>query len=107
MMDLRRRMIADLQRAGYSQKPPQIYLMALLGLAKYYMRLPDELSEEEVRAFFLHLRRPKARRVIQIRTLKWPLFCVRNISPREDDDKIDAAEGQKNSDIIRREGEHA
>jgi len=55
MTDLRRRMIADLQLAGYSQKTQQSYLMAVRGLAKYYMRSPDELSEEEVRAFFLHL----------------------------------------------------
>jgi site-specific recombinase XerD len=48
-------MIADLQLAGYSQKTQQSYLMAVRGLAKHYMRSPDELSEEEVRAFFLHL----------------------------------------------------
>ena len=55
MTDLRRRMIADLQLAGYSEKTQQSYLMAVRGLAKYYRRSPDELSEEEVRAFFLHL----------------------------------------------------
>lgn len=55
MTDLRRRMITDLQLAGYSEKTQQSYLMAVRGLAKYYMRSPDELSEEEVRAFFLHL----------------------------------------------------
>lgn len=55
MTDLRRRMTADLQLAGYSQKTQQSYLMAVRGLAKFYRRSPDELSEEEVRAFFLHL----------------------------------------------------
>jgi site-specific recombinase XerD len=48
-------MIADLQLAGYSEKTQQSYLMAVRGLAKHYMRSPDHLSEEEVRAFFLHL----------------------------------------------------
>jgi site-specific recombinase XerD len=48
-------MIADLQLAGYSEKTQQSYLMAVRGLAKHYRRSPDELTEEEVRAFFLHL----------------------------------------------------
>lgn len=55
MTELRRRMLADLQLAGYSPKTQQGYLMAVRGLAKHYMRSPDQLSEEEVRAFFLHL----------------------------------------------------
>jgi site-specific recombinase XerD len=48
-------MIADLQLAGYSEKTQQSYLMAVRGLAKHYMRSPDQLDEEEVRGFFLHL----------------------------------------------------
>jgi glutaryl-CoA dehydrogenase len=42
-------MIADLQLAGYSEKTQQSYLMAVRGLAKHYMRSPDQLSQEEVR----------------------------------------------------------
>lgn len=55
MTELRRRMTADLQLAGYSKKTQQSYLMAVRGLAKHYRRSPDELNEDEVRAFFLHL----------------------------------------------------
>jgi integrase/recombinase XerD len=55
MTELRRRMMADLQLAGYSDRTQESYLAAVRGLAKYYMRSPDQLSEEEVRAFFLHL----------------------------------------------------
>lgn len=55
MTDLRKRMLADLQLAGYSVKTQQCYLMAVRALAKYHMRSPDQLSESEVRAFFLHL----------------------------------------------------
>jgi integrase/recombinase XerD len=55
MTELRRRMLADLQLAGYSEKTQQSYLAAVRGLAKHYMRSPDQLREEEVRAFFLHL----------------------------------------------------
>ncbi len=55
MTELRKRMTADLQLAGYSARTQESYLMAVRGLAKHYMRSPDQLSEEEVRAFFLHL----------------------------------------------------
>ncbi len=55
MTELRQRMIADMQLAGYSKKTQESYLMAVRGLTKYFMRSPDTLSEEEVRAFFLHL----------------------------------------------------
>ncbi|MBI1922346.1 MAG: phage integrase N-terminal SAM-like domain-containing protein, partial [Geobacter sp.] len=46
MTDLRRRMMEDLQLAGYSPKTQKSYLDAVRGLAKYYMRSPDQLSEE-------------------------------------------------------------
>jgi len=55
MTELRRRMTADLQLAGYSKKTQHSYLMAVRGLAKHYRRSPDGLNEDEVRAFFLHL----------------------------------------------------
>lgn len=55
MTELRRRMMEDLQLAGYSPKTQKGYLDAVRNLAKYYMRSPDLLSEEDVRRFFLHL----------------------------------------------------
>jgi site-specific recombinase XerD len=48
-------MTEDLHLAGYTQKTRRCYLDAVRGLAKYYQRSPDQLSEEEVRRFFLHL----------------------------------------------------
>jgi integrase/recombinase XerD len=55
MTELRRRMIEDLALAGYSPKTQKSYLDAVRKLAKYYMRSPDLLSEEEIRQFFLYL----------------------------------------------------
>jgi integrase/recombinase XerD len=55
MTDLRRRMLEDLQLAGYSDRTQKSYLGAVRGLAKYYMKSPDLLSEDEVRGFFLYL----------------------------------------------------
>jgi integrase/recombinase XerD len=55
MTELRRRMMEDLALAGYSPKTQKSYLDSVRALAKYYMRSPDQLSEEEVRRFFLYL----------------------------------------------------
>jgi len=55
MTELRRRMLEDLQLAGYTPKTQKSYIDAVRGLAKHYKRSPDQLSEEEVRRFFLHL----------------------------------------------------
>ena len=55
MTELRRRMMEDLQLAGYSKSTQQSYLDAVRVLAKYYKRSPDQLSEEEIRRFFLYL----------------------------------------------------
>jgi len=48
-------MLEDLQLAGYTPKTQKSYIDAVRGLAKHYKRSPDQLSEEEVRRFFLHL----------------------------------------------------
>ena len=55
MTALRRKMMEDLQLAGYADKTQAAYLDAVRNLAKFHMRSPDQLSEEEVRRFFLHL----------------------------------------------------
>ena len=55
MTDLRRRMLEDLQLAGYSPKTIKSYIYTVRDLAKYYHRSPDLLTDEEVRQFFLHL----------------------------------------------------
>jgi len=48
-------MIHDMQLRGFSEKTQESYVGAVKGLAKFYMRSPDQLSEEEIRGFFLHL----------------------------------------------------
>jgi len=48
-------MIEDLQLKGYSPATQQVYLGAVRKLAKHYGRSPDTISEQELRAYFLHL----------------------------------------------------
>lgn len=55
MTKLRQRMLEDLRLRGFSHRTVETYVGAVRGLAKFYMRPPDALNEEEVRRFFLHL----------------------------------------------------
>jgi site-specific recombinase XerD len=48
-------MTEDLQLKGYSPKTQLAYLKAVQKLARHYTKSPAALSEEELRAYFLHL----------------------------------------------------
>ncbi len=56
MSQLRERMIEDMTLAGLAQGTQKIYAQAVYRLAAHYRRSPDQLSEEEVRAYLLSLR---------------------------------------------------
>src|SRR5262245_62581860 len=56
MSELRERMIADMTAAGLSASTKEVYVQGVRGLAAYYGRSPDQLSEAEVRNYLLHLR---------------------------------------------------
>jgi hypothetical protein len=56
MTPLRMRMIEDMRTAGLASGTQALYLDAVRRLAAHYGRSPDELSEEEVRAWLLGLR---------------------------------------------------
>ena len=62
MSPLRMRMIEDMKLAGLSPGTQATYIDAVRKLAAYYRRSPDQLSEEEVRAYILHLRERGAAR---------------------------------------------
>lgn len=55
MTALRKRMTEDLQLKGYATATQRGYLLAVGKLAKHYHKSPAEVSEEELRAYFLHL----------------------------------------------------
>jgi site-specific recombinase XerD len=48
-------MIEDMKLHGFSERTQASYLATVRQLAKHYMRSPDQLSEEDLRIFFLHL----------------------------------------------------
>lgn len=55
MTPMRRRMIEDMQLQGLARGTQDVYVHAVRTLAEYYNRPPDQLTEEQVRQFFLHL----------------------------------------------------
>jgi hypothetical protein len=55
-------MIEDMILAGLAEGTRKIYTQAVYGLAAYYRRSPDQLNEEEVRAYLLNLRQSGAAR---------------------------------------------
>jgi hypothetical protein len=62
MSPLRQRMVEDMRLAGLSTSTHAIYIKAVRGLAAHYRRSPDQLSEEEVRAYLLSMRERGAAR---------------------------------------------
>jgi integrase/recombinase XerD len=55
MTALRTRFVQDMQLHGFSPKTQACYVGAVRGLAKFYNKSPDLVSEEELRSYFLHL----------------------------------------------------
>jgi integrase/recombinase XerD len=59
MTALRQRMIEDLQLRGLSPRTQEHYVRAVRQLAEHYGKPPDQLSEEQVRQYFLYLKKVK------------------------------------------------
>ena len=55
MSALRQRLIEDLQVRNYSPRTVEAYVAAVVKLTRHFMRAPDQLTSEELRAFQVHL----------------------------------------------------
>jgi integrase-like protein len=62
MSPLRMRMFEDMKLAGLSPGTQATYIDAVCKLAAHYRRSPDQLSDEEVRAYVVSLRERGAAR---------------------------------------------
>jgi len=58
-LSLRERMTRDLQLRGLSARTQEAYLRAVRQLAAFYRLPPDQLNEEQLRDYFLHLKNHK------------------------------------------------
>jgi len=55
MTALRQRMIHDLTIRGLAENTQKAYLQAVIGLARYYHRSPDQLSAQDVQTYLIWL----------------------------------------------------
>ena len=53
---LRQKMIEEIRLRNFSPRTEHSYVSAMVGLAKYYRQSPDQLSQEQIRAYLLHLK---------------------------------------------------
>ena len=93
MSPLQQRMLEDMQLRGLSARTQEAYARAVWQLAQYYQRRPDQLSDEELRQYFLYLTNEKkiARPTATIalcgikffyeQTLKQPWSTLRFVRP--------------------------
>jgi site-specific recombinase XerD len=59
MTTLRQKMIEDMQLHSFAERTQDSYLRAVRQLAAYFNKPPDQISEEELRQYFLYLRNVK------------------------------------------------
>lgn len=59
MSPLQQRMLEDMQLRGLSARTQQAYARAVWQLAQHYHRSPDQLSDEDLRQYFLYLANEK------------------------------------------------
>jgi integrase/recombinase XerD len=59
MTFLRQQMMDEMQLRGLSSRTQQSYLNAVRQLAEHYGKPPDQISQEELRRYFLHLMKEK------------------------------------------------
>ncbi len=59
MTALRQKMIEDMQLRGLAKRTQGSYVAAVRGLAEYYDKSPAEISEGELRQYFLYLKNEK------------------------------------------------
>lgn len=59
MTALRKRMVEDMQLRGLAERTQEMYVVAVRQLAEHYNRSPDQITEEELRHYFLYLKNEK------------------------------------------------
>lgn len=59
MTELRRRMDGDMVVRGMADRTRETYLRAVTGLARYYHRSTDQISDDAVQAYLLYLIRDR------------------------------------------------
>jgi integrase/recombinase XerD len=74
MTRLRRRMIQDMRLRDLAEATQRAYVDAVRNLARHFNRSPDQLTEDEIRQFFIHLTRTQGRASSTVRV---HLFAIK------------------------------
>jgi len=53
---LREKMIEEMRLRNFSPRTEQSYVSAMVGLVKYYRQSPEQLTQEQIRSYLLHLK---------------------------------------------------
>lgn len=53
---LRTKMIEEMKLRNFSPRTEQSYVSAMVGLVKHYHQSPDQLTQDEIRSYLLHLK---------------------------------------------------
>ena len=61
MTKLRQQMDDDMLARGLADRTRESYLWGVTGLARFYRRSPDQISDAEVQAYLVHLIRERQR----------------------------------------------
>ena len=59
MTHLRKRMLDDMQLKGFSERTQECYLRSVRLLSQHFNKPPDQISEEELRDYFLYVKNVK------------------------------------------------
>lgn len=59
MTPLRQKLIDEIQLRGFSPHTERAYVSSVADLARFYKRSPDQIADEEIKAYLLHLLRIK------------------------------------------------
>jgi len=59
MTKLRERMLEDMQLKGFSERTQECYMRSVRQLAHHFNKPPDQITEEELRHYFLHIKNVK------------------------------------------------
>jgi len=52
---LRTKMIEEMKLRNFAPRTQKSYVSAMIGLARHYRQFPDQLTQEQIRAYLLHL----------------------------------------------------
>jgi site-specific recombinase XerD len=69
---LRQRMVEDMQLRGLAERTQDSYVRSVRQLAEYYDKSPVQVSEAELRQYFLYLQNEKLEAGVNLRLIqKW------------------------------------